>query len=157
MNFELLVNTIQATHNQLQQNAIRSVNIHLTIRNWLIGFYIVEFEHFLVDHNLNYTYKLSTATGVEVRAPLLDKELVEFSTRIPPKLKMKNMTTKYLLKKVMERYLPYEVIHRPNADFGIPVSSWIKHDLRLKISDRLNKENIANWAIFDFESVTIFK
>ncbi|HMY83387.1 MAG TPA: PDDEXK nuclease domain-containing protein [Saprospiraceae bacterium] len=44
MNFELLVNTIQATHNQLQQSAIRSVNIHLTIRNWLIGFYIVEFE-----------------------------------------------------------------------------------------------------------------
>ena len=44
MNFELLVNTIQATHNQLQQSAIRSVNIHLTIRNWLIGYYIVEFE-----------------------------------------------------------------------------------------------------------------
>jgi len=44
MNFELLVNTIQTTHNQLQQSAIRSVNRHLTIRNWLIGFYIVEFE-----------------------------------------------------------------------------------------------------------------
>jgi predicted nuclease of restriction endonuclease-like (RecB) superfamily len=44
MNFELLVNTIQKTHNLLQQNAIKSVNKHLTIRNWLIGFYIVEFE-----------------------------------------------------------------------------------------------------------------
>lgn len=44
MNFELLVNTIQQTHNQLQQSAIKSVNKHLTIRNWLVGFYIVEFE-----------------------------------------------------------------------------------------------------------------
>lgn len=44
MNFELLVNTIEQTHNQLQQNAIKSVNKHLTIRNWLVGFYIVEFE-----------------------------------------------------------------------------------------------------------------
>src|SRR5690606_34869399 len=44
MNFELLVNTIQNTHNQFQQNAIKSINKHLTIRNWLIGFYIVEFE-----------------------------------------------------------------------------------------------------------------
>lgn len=44
MNFELLVNTIQQTHNQLQQNAIKSVNKHLTIRNWLVGFYILEFE-----------------------------------------------------------------------------------------------------------------
>lgn len=44
MNFELLVNTIQETHNKLQQSALRSVNKHLTIRNWLVGFYIVEFE-----------------------------------------------------------------------------------------------------------------
>ncbi len=44
MNFELLVNTIQQTHNTLQQSALKSVNKHLTIRNWLVGFYIVEFE-----------------------------------------------------------------------------------------------------------------
>lgn len=44
MNFELLVNTIQQTHQSLQQSALRSVNKHLTIRNWLVGFFIVEFE-----------------------------------------------------------------------------------------------------------------
>lgn len=44
MNFGLLVNTIQDTHNTLQQSALKSVNKHLTIRNWLVGFYIVEFE-----------------------------------------------------------------------------------------------------------------
>ncbi len=44
MNFELLVNTIQQTHSTLQQSALSSVNKHLTIRNWLVGFYIVEFE-----------------------------------------------------------------------------------------------------------------
>lgn len=44
MNFEILVNTIRETHNILQQNALKSVNKHLTIRNWLVGFYIVEFE-----------------------------------------------------------------------------------------------------------------
>ncbi len=44
MNFELLVNTIQQTHETLQQSALKSVNKHLTIRNWLVGFYIVEFE-----------------------------------------------------------------------------------------------------------------
>ena len=44
MNFEILVNTIQRTHNTLQQSALKSVNKHLTIRNWLVGFYIFEFE-----------------------------------------------------------------------------------------------------------------
>jgi predicted nuclease of restriction endonuclease-like (RecB) superfamily len=44
MNFSLLVNTIQQAHSTLQQSALKSVNKHLTIRNWLVGFYIVEFE-----------------------------------------------------------------------------------------------------------------
>ena len=44
MNFDLLVNTIQQTQHTLQQSALKSVNKHFTIRNWLVGFYIVEFE-----------------------------------------------------------------------------------------------------------------
>ncbi|OFY87696.1 MAG: cytoplasmic protein [Bacteroidetes bacterium RIFCSPLOWO2_12_FULL_35_15] len=57
MNFELLVNTIQQTHNTLQQSALKSVNKHLTIRNWLVGFYIVEFEQKGKDR-ANYGEKL---------------------------------------------------------------------------------------------------
>jgi hypothetical protein len=44
MNFQVLVTTIQQTHSTLQQSALKAVNKHLTIRNWLVGFYIVEFE-----------------------------------------------------------------------------------------------------------------
>jgi predicted nuclease of restriction endonuclease-like (RecB) superfamily len=44
MNFDLLTNTILETHTSLQQSAVKAINIHLTVRNWLIGFYIVEFE-----------------------------------------------------------------------------------------------------------------
>jgi hypothetical protein len=44
MNFDLLLNTIQQTHTVFQQNAVKAVNVSLTIRNWLIGYYIVEFE-----------------------------------------------------------------------------------------------------------------
>ena len=44
MNFDLLTNTILETHTSLQQSAVKAINVHLTIRNWLIGFYIVEFE-----------------------------------------------------------------------------------------------------------------
>ncbi|GJQ50710.1 hypothetical protein KsCSTR_01080 [Candidatus Kuenenia stuttgartiensis] len=44
MKFEFLVNTIQQTHTALQQSAVTAINRHITIRNWLIGFYIVEYE-----------------------------------------------------------------------------------------------------------------
>ncbi len=49
MNFDLLTNTILETHTSLQQSAVKAVNMHLTIRNWLIGFYIVEYEQYGED------------------------------------------------------------------------------------------------------------
>lgn len=82
-------------------------------------------KFFLADHNLNYTDKMSMAEGVEVRVPFLDVELVEFACKLPTALKLRGNTTKYLLKKVAERYLPHEVIYRPKTGFGAPVRQWV--------------------------------
>ncbi len=116
-----------------------------------------ELKYFLVDHNLNYTDKMSMATGVEVRVPFLDLELVEFSCTIPPHLKMKGKTTKYLLKKVMERYLPQDIIYRPKSGFGAPVRQWITNDLRPIVDEYLNQSSIENRAIFDYHAVEKLK
>jgi asparagine synthase (glutamine-hydrolysing) len=112
-----------------------------------------EMKSFLVDHNLNYTDKLGMAVGVEIRVPFLDLELVEFSTKIPPSLKMKGNTTKYLLKKVAERYLPNEVIYRKKTGFGAPIRKWITTDMDSMINDRLSRSNIEAQGLFNFEAV----
>lgn len=112
-----------------------------------------EMKYFLCDHNLNYTDKLSMAVGIEVRVPFLDKDLVEFSTRIPPHLKMKGKNTKYLLKKVMERYLPHEVIYRPKAGFGAPVREWISSDLSPMIDSYLSEKSVTERGIFDYSNI----
>ncbi|MEJ7691774.1 asparagine synthase (glutamine-hydrolyzing) [Daejeonella sp.] len=108
-----------------------------------------ELKTFLVDHNLNYTDKLSMAVGVEVRVPYLDIELVEFSTKIPPELKMKGSETKYILKKVAERYLPHDIIYRSKAGFGAPVRKWINEDLSELINSYLGEEQINARGIFN--------
>jgi asparagine synthase (glutamine-hydrolysing) len=113
----------------------------------------LEMKTFLVDHNLNYTDKMSMATGVEVRVPFLDKELLEFSTKIPTKLKLNGMTTKYILKKVMEKYLPHDVIYRPKSGFGAPVRDWITRDMDDTIKKYLSKEMIQSRNIFNFEEI----
>jgi asparagine synthase (glutamine-hydrolysing) len=113
----------------------------------------LEMKYFLVDHNLNYTDKMSMATGVEVRVPFLDIELVNFSTKIPPYLKMKGVTTKYILKKVAEKYLPKDVIYRSKSGFGAPVRDWIINDLDSMILDYLSPSNIEKRGIFDSKSV----
>lgn len=112
-----------------------------------------EIRSFLVDHNLNYTDKMAMAVGIEARVPFLDAELVEFSLSIPPELKMKNGETKYILKKVAERYLPKEIIYRPKTGFGAPVRKWIIDDLDSLISKRLSYENIKKRGIFDYDKV----
>jgi asparagine synthase (glutamine-hydrolysing) len=122
-------------------------------KNWLNRMLYWEMRSFLVDHNLNYTDKMSMAVGVEVRVPYLDKDLVEFSTTIPPHFKMKGNETKYILKKVAERYLPMDVIYRPKTGFGAPVREWIKNDLDEMIHDRLSPEKIKAAGIFNEKAV----
>ena len=112
-----------------------------------------DLKFFLTDHNLNYTDKMSMAHGVEVRVPFLDKDLVELSCKIPPELKMKGNVSKYLLKKVAERYLPKDVIYRPKTGFGAPVRDWIIKDLSNMICEYLSEEVIKKRNIFKYESI----
>lgn len=112
-----------------------------------------DLKFFLTDHNLNYTDKMSMAHGVEVRVPYLDKELVDFSTTIPTDLKMKGATTKYLLRKVGERYLPKEIIYREKTGFGAPVRKWITEDLHQTLLERFTPEACAKRGIFNPEAI----
>jgi len=112
-----------------------------------------ELKSFLVDHNLNYTDKMGMAVGVEARVPFLDTELVDFSLTIPPELKMKNGESKYILKKVAERYLPKEIIYRPKTGFGAPVRKWITSDMDEMIKERLSLDNINRRGIFNYDKV----
>jgi asparagine synthase (glutamine-hydrolysing) len=112
-----------------------------------------ELRTFLVDHNLNYTDKLGMAVGVEARVPFLDLNLVEFSQSIPTSMKMRGKETKYILKKVAERYLPHDVIYRPKTGFGAPVRKWITSDLQPMIDERLSIDRIKARGLFNPEAV----
>ena len=113
----------------------------------------LEQKTFLIDHNLNYTDKMSMIEGIEARVPYLDLELVEFSKQIPDNLKIKNGTTKYILKKVAERYLPKHIIYRSKTGFGAPVRDMIDNELQSLIDKYLNKERIIDKNIFNYNKI----
>jgi asparagine synthase (glutamine-hydrolysing) len=113
----------------------------------------LEMKTFLPDHNLNYTDKLSMATGVEVRVPFLDQELVNLLATVPVGLKMKGRETKYLLKKVAERHLPKDIIYRPKTGFGAPVRHWVRHELAELVADRLSPSRLQAMGIFNTNHV----
>jgi asparagine synthase (glutamine-hydrolysing) len=113
----------------------------------------LEQKTFLVNHNLNYTDKSSMAEGVEVRVPYLDNRVVSFANALPEKFKMKGTVTKYILRKLAERYLPKEIIYRSKTGFGGPVRKWINEDFEYMISKRLSRDEIIKRGIFDPSAV----
>lgn len=115
----------------------------------------LEQNSFLPNHNLNYTDKMGMAEGVEIRVPFLDNKLVDLAAKMPPELKMKGTTTKYLLKKVAEKYLPKEVIYRSKTGFGAPIRSWMQEDqiFQNAVWERLNHPSFIGRNIFDHQAI----
>lgn len=113
----------------------------------------LEQKHFLTDHNLNYTDKVSMAHGVEVRVPLLDPNLIKYVLSLPDDLKQRGSSGKWIFKKAMEPYLPNNVIYRPKTGFGVPLRFWMKNDLKPLIDDILSPSSIAKRGIFNHETI----
>jgi asparagine synthase (glutamine-hydrolysing) len=118
-------------------------------RHWLNRLLYVDLKTYLPCLNLTYTDKMSMAASTEVRVPLLDDEVVELAGRIPPSLKLRRMTRKYVLKRAMEGVLPHEVIWRPKAGFSAPLRAWIGRDLRPLVDDCLSPTRIRERGLFD--------
>jgi asparagine synthase (glutamine-hydrolysing) len=117
--------------------------------NWLNQLLYIDLKTFLPCLNLAYTDKMSMAASTEVRVPLLDEELVALSGRIPPELKLRRMTRKYIFKRSVEGVLPHDVIWRPKAGFGAPVRSWLVGELKPMIDELLSPAAVRRRGLFD--------
>ena len=113
----------------------------------------LETRFFLADHNLNYTDKMSMAAGVEVRVPFLDPDLISYAASLPMHYKQNGATSKWILKRSMEPYLPRNVIYRPKTGFGLPLRGWMQNDLKEHVDSALSAETIKRRGIFDPQAV----
>jgi asparagine synthase (glutamine-hydrolysing) len=91
--------------------------------------FYLEFKHRLPELLLMRADKMSMATSIEAREPYLDYHLVEFLYHVPSSLKFFGGQTKYLLKKVAQKYLPDDIIYRKKIGFGAPTAHWMQQGL----------------------------
>jgi asparagine synthase (glutamine-hydrolysing) len=73
--------------------------------------------------------KGTMANSIEERLPLLDRFLIDFAFTIPPELKIKGNSVKYILKQSVKDFLPKEIVNRPKVGFGTPVGDWMENEL----------------------------
>lgn len=95
---------------------------------------------YLPDDLLIKTDRSSMAASLETRAPFLDHLLVECAARVPLNLKLKGMTSKFILKEIARDYLPHSIIDRPKHGFGVPLGAWLRRDASLVRETLLSRE-----------------
>ncbi len=94
------------------------------------------------------------AVGLEVRAPFLDTDLVSFACRLPPALRLRRLTSKYILKKAMRGRLPDQILDRRKQGFGVPVARWMREELAPAVREQLAPDKIRREGFFDPAAVT---
>lgn len=113
----------------------------------------VDTKLWLADDLLARGDKMSMAAFVEARVPFLDHNLVEFAASLPPHLKVKRLTRKYLLKRICRAWLPDQIIYRKKQGFPIPISVWFRKEARSFVRDILSPTAVQKRGLFKPEYV----
>ncbi|MGC8658012.1 MAG: asparagine synthase (glutamine-hydrolyzing) [Desulfomonilaceae bacterium] len=106
-------------------------------------------KQYLLDYILVKVDRCSMMNALEVRAPFLDKDVVEFVFSLPSRLKIKRFERKYLLKKALKNHLPASILHRKKRGFLIPTALWLKQNLRPLVEETLGERNLKEQGLFE--------
>ena len=113
----------------------------------------MDFTSFLPEDILVKVDRASMATSLEVRSPLLDRRVVEFAWQVPLSMKWNGRERKWLLRQVLERYVPRALTDRPKMGVGIPVGEWLRGPLREWAESLLSEERLRREGFFRPDAV----
>jgi asparagine synthase (glutamine-hydrolysing) len=131
---------------EIKRNLVDKIDpIHLMM--------LYDSQTYLPDDILVKIDRAGMAVSLETRVPFLDHRIIELAWSMPIDMKVNNGVGKWILKEILHKYLPKEIIDRPKMGFGIPVSYWLKGSLREWAEDMLSEKLLKEYFEYDIKVI----
>jgi asparagine synthase (glutamine-hydrolysing) len=125
------------------------VDAAIAARDALSGSMMLDYSGYLRDNLLVKVDRATMLSSVEARAPYLDRDLTAFALSLPTALRVRGLTTKWVLKKAAEKWLPKDVIYRRKRGLSVPIAGWINRGLRAEVDRLLDPARLRQQELVD--------
>ena len=125
----------------------------LEIEDNLSKLLLTDYQTYMVDNILTKVDRATMSVGLEGREPFLDKDIIEFASRLPAHFKYRDGEQKWILKQIAHKYIPKEIMDRPKMGFAPPVGEWFKYELNTYFLHYLSHERLTKEGYFNADAV----
>jgi asparagine synthase (glutamine-hydrolysing) len=107
----------------------------------------------MVDDILQKVDRATMSVSLEGREPFLDQHIIEWVATLPSHYKYHEGQKKYILKQIVHKYIPHQMMERPKMGFAIPVEEWLTNELKGLVEENLNDESLKAHGLFNTAEV----
>ncbi len=117
----------------------------------------IDYQTYLLDDILQKVDRATMSASLEGREPFLDHRVIEWAAQLPIEYKYNNGNKKFILKEIVHKYLPKEMMDRPKMGFGIPLANWLRSDLEKYVNQYFDIDFVIKQNIFDITEIERIK
>jgi asparagine synthase (glutamine-hydrolysing) len=151
--YQNLLSLFQDPHEFMKETHDHTINIPHNFKNVGELYQALDTLFYLPGDILTKVDRATMAFALEARSPFLDYRLVEWSWMLDPHFKNHRGKGKYILRKLLEQYIPKKLYDRPKSGFGIPLNSWLNHDMKEWAESHLSHSSLKSSGLIDPDAV----
>ncbi len=109
----------------------------------------IDYQTYLLDDILQKVDRATMSVSLEGREPFLDQRIIEWAAQLPMEYKYNNGNKKFIIKEIVHKYLPKEMMDRPKMGFGIPIAAWLQNELKQYVDRYFDEAFVVKQNVFN--------